>query len=152
LLWYFILCHYLFFPIGIPIKFEWKRTWGRKGKENGEFIYPSGICCDNKHVIVCDDFNHRLQIFDLNGNFIRLIKCEGSPLDVNIFNNLIYVTKSWTEYFIVFTFEGNLHSKIILDKQLYGICINSNFIFISHCYSNEISCYSHKHKLLHKHI
>jgi len=49
--------------------------------ENGEFTYPNGICCDNKHIFVCDRGNSRLQIFDLNGNFIRLIKCENRPLD-----------------------------------------------------------------------
>jgi len=51
--------------------------------------------------------NKRLQLFDFNENFIRLIKCDDNYYDVCIFNNLIYVTMDASVS--VFTFEGKLH-------------------------------------------
>jgi len=64
------------------------------GNENGEFLYPYGICCDDKHIIVCDLYNERLQIFDLNGNvmvFHLMLKIFGNLIYVTIFNENIYL-------------------------------------------------------------
>ena len=47
------------------------RSFGRKGKKNGEFKFPTGIAFDNLgNILVADCYNHRVQIFDENGNFL----------------------------------------------------------------------------------
>jgi len=101
-----------------------------------------GIFCDKKHIIVCDYSNYRLQIFDFNGNFIKLIKCSSPPRSVYIFNNLIYVLIYAIPFLYIFTFDGKLHSEISLFANAKSICMNSNFIFISYGSLNEIKCYS----------
>ncbi len=53
-------------------------AWGSKGREPGQFIYPEGIAVDSiGNVYVTDTENpyynedsHRVQKFDMNGNFI----------------------------------------------------------------------------------
>ncbi|SVC93461.1 uncharacterized protein METZ01_LOCUS346315, partial [marine metagenome] len=45
------------------------RSFGEKGKENGQFHYPKGIAVDaEENIYVADSWNHRVQKFDLLGN------------------------------------------------------------------------------------
>ena len=47
------------------------RSFGRKGQNNGEFRFPKGIAFDSHdNIVVVDCWNHRLQVFDRNGNFL----------------------------------------------------------------------------------
>ena len=47
------------------------RSFGRRGKKNGEFMYPTGIAVDTRGNIVVADYNHGVQVFDRSGNFLR---------------------------------------------------------------------------------
>ena len=48
------------------------RSFGKKGKSNGEFQYPTGIAFDSLgNIVVADNSNHRVQVLDKNGNFLR---------------------------------------------------------------------------------
>ncbi len=46
--------------------------WGEYGREEGEFIYPYSVAVDKvkDYVYVSDPYNRRLQVFDLEGNFV----------------------------------------------------------------------------------
>ena len=45
---------------------------GKKGKGDGQFNYPSGVTLDSKgNIIVADTNNHRIQIFNAQGQFLR---------------------------------------------------------------------------------
>jgi len=47
-------------------------TIGKKGREEGEFYFPSFLALDNGgNLYVVDTFNFRVQIFDPNGTFLR---------------------------------------------------------------------------------
>ena len=49
------------------------------GRAEGEFDRPIGITTTlNGEVIVADTWNHRLQVFDLEGNFIKQIGKRGT--------------------------------------------------------------------------
>ena len=46
------------------------KTWGRAGRGPGEFSIPHNICCDREgYVYVADRENHRIQVFDGDGNY-----------------------------------------------------------------------------------
>ena len=49
---------------------------GQEGSNVGEFNDPRGVTLYNKQIYVCDSYNDRIQVFDLDFNFIRSI---GSP-------------------------------------------------------------------------
>lgn len=62
-------------------------TWGREGRENGEFDRPKDVALDcDGNVYVTDYGNVRVQIFDSQGNFIRKWDCgvNGAPLAIAI--------------------------------------------------------------------
>ena len=51
---------------------------GRKGWKEGEFNDPCGLTLQDNLVYVCDRINHRIQVFDLDLNFVRSIGSRGS--------------------------------------------------------------------------
>jgi sugar lactone lactonase YvrE len=54
-------------------------TWGKAGREDGQFITPLAIAVDSSdNVYVADTGNNRIQKFDSNGTFISKIGSAGS--------------------------------------------------------------------------
>merc|ERR1711879_976203 len=46
------------------------RSFGTKGRKPGMFKHPNSVTVDNENsIFVCDLANHRVQVFDVNGEF-----------------------------------------------------------------------------------
>jgi len=59
---------------------DWIKSWGTPGKGNGQFNTPHTIAADAKGAIyVGDRGNRRIQVFDSDGNFQRIIKIDIPP-------------------------------------------------------------------------
>ena len=54
---------------------------GRKGGKEGEFNDPRGLTLHDNLVYVCDGNNHRIQVFDLDLNFVRSFGSRGGRFD-----------------------------------------------------------------------
>jgi sugar lactone lactonase YvrE len=53
---------------------NWLKSWGDRGKEPGQFNTPHSIATDaDGNVYVADRGNHRIQVFDGDGKFLRQI-------------------------------------------------------------------------------
>ena len=53
---------------------NWLKSWGERGNGPGQFNTPHSIAVDAKNnVYVADRGNHRIQVFDSDGNFERQI-------------------------------------------------------------------------------
>ena len=53
-------------------------SFGRKGSNNGEFIQPYGISSDREgNVYVADYNNHRIQVFTVDGVYLRQFGKKG---------------------------------------------------------------------------
>ena len=51
---------------------NWIKSWGDRGKEPGQFNTPHSIATDAQgNVYVADRGNHRIQVFDGDGKFLR---------------------------------------------------------------------------------
>src|SRR5712671_3817427 len=51
---------------------NWVKSWGDRGKEPGQFNTPHSIAADaSGNVYVADRGNHRIQVFDGDGKFLR---------------------------------------------------------------------------------
>ena len=97
---------------------------GQKGSKEGEFDVIRGLTVHREQVYVCDRDNHRIQVFDLDLNFIRSIGSLGKgrgefnkPLDVkfdtagnmyvaDFYNNGVQVMDSSGQFIRVFGQEG----------------------------------------------
>ena len=58
----------------------WVKSWGTKGSGPGEFNIPHSIAIDRQdNVYVGDRTNHRIQVFDTDGNFKRMFSIDVPP-------------------------------------------------------------------------
>jgi hypothetical protein len=61
----------------------WLMSWGEPGEGEGQFHTPHSIAADAQgNVYVADRGNARIQVFDQNGKFLRIIKID-VPFDPN---------------------------------------------------------------------
>jgi sugar lactone lactonase YvrE len=72
------------------------RSWGRPGSGPGELRIPHGLAFDARgRLFVADRGNHRVQIFDQDGNHLDEYRSFGRPSDVFIDRNgLLYAIDS----------------------------------------------------------
>jgi hypothetical protein len=59
---------------------NWVKSWGTKGTGPGQFNLPHSIAIDrDDNIYVGDRSNHRIQVFDTDGNFKRMFMIEVPP-------------------------------------------------------------------------
>jgi tripartite motif-containing protein 71 len=90
-------------------------SFGGKGRGEGQFLVPRGITCDhNGNIVVCDTYNHRIQVFDSKGKFLFCFGRQGEeegqfkwPEGVTCdHNGNIVVSDTWNHRIQVFTNKG----------------------------------------------
>jgi sugar lactone lactonase YvrE len=60
---------------------DWVKSWGTKGTGPGQFRLPHAIAIDrNNNVYVGDRSNHRIQVFDIDGTFLRMFTIDVPPV------------------------------------------------------------------------
>ena len=56
---------------------RWVKTWGERGKDQGQFNILHAIASDAKgNIYVGDRSNRRIQVFDSDGNFLRMFTID----------------------------------------------------------------------------
>jgi hypothetical protein len=59
---------------------KWVKSWGEPGAEPGQFRLPHSIAIDNNdNIYVGDRSNHRIQVFDADGKFLRMFAITEPP-------------------------------------------------------------------------
>ena len=60
---------------------NWIKSWGDRGNKPGEFNTPHNLAADAKgNLYVADRGNGRIQVFDSDGKFLRIMKID-APVD-----------------------------------------------------------------------
>ena len=60
---------------------DWVKSWGDKGTAPGQFRLPHAIVIDhNNNIYVGDRSNHRVQVFDTEGKFLRMFSIDVPPV------------------------------------------------------------------------
>ena len=86
------------------------KVFGTKGRKDGQFVTSHGLMVDSRNaekpvLIVCDRENRRLQLFDMDGNFIKVaITGLRRPCSLSI----------WKDYIAVAELQGRV---VVLDKE-----------------------------------
>jgi DNA-binding beta-propeller fold protein YncE len=77
----------------------WIGNIGRPGNGPGEFNRPEGICVDSAdRIYVADSCNHRIQVFDSEGKFLRSYGKPGKGLGELSYPYDICVDKTGRQY------------------------------------------------------
>jgi DNA-binding beta-propeller fold protein YncE len=120
---------------------DWIKDWGTRGLEPGQFNTPHSIQIDRQeNLYVADRGNARIQVFDTDGKFLRMIKINvpvpadarymfgvtpPKPLENSTFSPGapwdICITNGPTQYmYVVDSFPGRIY-KLSMDGKVLGI-------------------------------
>jgi hypothetical protein len=92
-------------------------SWGSNGGGVGQFNYPKGIAVDGQgNVYVVDSYNHRVQVFDGTGRFVRQWGSQGNgpgqfqePWGIAVDREgNVYVADTWNHRIQKFDGEGRV--------------------------------------------
>ena len=116
-------------------------SFGKKGSGDGMFMYPLGVAVsDGDEIVVADQGNHRVQVFDSNGTFLRSFGHKGEnagefkhPFGIAINKDRkIFVADSENNRIQIFRWEGrhlgSFGGQGSLDSQLFkpwGLSLDS---------------------------
>ena len=116
-------------------------SFGKEGSGEGMFNSPYGVAVsDGEEIVVADCVNHRVQVFDSNGTFLRSVGHKGEnagelngPVGVAINKDRnIFVAENKKHRIQIFSWEGRLlgsfGGKGSLDSQLnhpWGLSLDS---------------------------
>ena len=125
-----------------PFQFKPVLSFGNRGPSVGMFNYPFGVAVSNTdEIAVTDAMNHRVQIFDSGGNYLRSFGCNGTikgkfrhPFGIcfdnnrNIFvadksNHRIQIFSGEGKYMGMFGGEGSLDSQL---SYPWGLSLDAN--------------------------
>jgi len=100
-------------------------AWGSKGDAQGQFDDPTGIAIAETQVFVSDARNGRIQVFDLNGKFLRSFGKPGKgpgeldrPMNLTVRDGTLYVAEYFNDRIQVFALDGT--PKRIIGKAGFG--------------------------------
>lgn len=103
-------------------------SFGTHKSGAGMFFEPDGIAIYKDEVYVADGNNHRVQVFDKEGNFLRLWSGLSKPTDLAIYEGEVFVLDNGV---VVFDTEGNLRRKWGAFKLATGIAIADGEVYIA---------------------
>jgi len=135
---------------------EFLRSFGERGSEPGQLLYPTGIAVKDEEVFVSETGNHRISVFSKKGDFQR---CFGSGPGIGLGQlneprGLTFV-KGWllvveSKRCTVFSPQGVPHHLVELPHvgQLWGCCFDAE---ASTAYVTDIRAGNPKIFVLHAH-
>ena len=91
-------------------------SFGKEGKLNGEFYYPTDVQITDNKIYVADAYNNRVQVFDKKGKFLQKIGEEqnlNAATGIYVSKESIFVTDFENNRVLVFDFTGKLKQEII---------------------------------------
>ena len=110
-------------------------SWGRQGTGPGEFALLHNIWVDTRsRVFICDRENHRIQVFDDQGNFLEQWTDLVAPGDLWIKDDEVYVVEQGGGCAVsIWTLDGELITRWKGSegpgkgtlKAAHGICVDS---------------------------
>ena len=108
---------------------QFVRKFGFEGKGNGQMNGPLGVgLLSNGNIVVSENDGNRLQIFDFEGNFVRIVGAGQFKSPIHLFfdsDDNILVADANNHRIQVFHQNGN-HIKTIGTGQLEprGVCMD----------------------------
>ena len=118
---------------------RYRHQFGRPGKMEGEFNLPAGICFNKDgNLVVCDDHNCRLQVFDPEGRFLKMIGSTSaekgllcSPIGIAIDFHGRYVITEFGSHCVTFLSpEGDILNCVRSIGKGYGQFIHPRGIAV----------------------
>ncbi len=123
---------------------EWI-TFGKEGKADGEFYYPTDVQITEENIWVADAYNNRVQVFDKKGTFLKTIGTEqkmNAATGLFLSENELFVSDFENNRVLVFDLVGNLKQELTegIDKPTDAI-VHDGILHIINYRSGTVNKY-----------
>lgn len=124
---------------------QWK-SLGSKGKGQGQFHYPTDVQWTPQELFVADAYNHRVQVFDHQGQYLRTIAEKDSlnaATGLHVSDTLLAVTDFEQNRVLIYNTAGKRLQIIAggLDKPTDVLFWKGN-LYVLNYGSGALQCYS----------
>lgn len=115
---------------------EWI-SFGKEGKAEGEFYYPTDVQLIDSLIWVADAYNNRVQAFDKKGNFVKVIGQDqkmNAATGIFVSDTEVFVTDFENDRVLIFDHDGNLQQEISqhIEKATDLMLFNSELYVINY--------------------
>lgn len=118
---------------------------GKEGHNDGELYYPTDVQIVKDQIYVADAYNNRVQVFDLKGNYMRMIGWnEGIKVatGIKVTNTQVIVADFDGNRVLVYDYDGMLLQTIIEKfNQPTDIEVIENTMFVVNYKGKSISVF-----------
>lgn len=125
-------------------------SFGKEGKAQGEFYYPTDVEITEDKIWVADAYNNRIQVFDKKGNFLKMIGQDqkmNAATGIHVSDDTVFITDFENNRVLAFDMEGNLQQELKegIEKPT-DIMINDNILYIINYRSGDLNMYEFKER------
>jgi len=121
-------------------------TFGKEGKADGDFYYPTDVHLTESNIWVADAYNNRLQVFDKKGNHLKTIGEDqkmNAATGIFVSSTNAYTTDFENDRVLVFDLEGSL--KQVLDTDISkptDLIIIDEVLYVTNYKGKSLSLYT----------
>ncbi|MFD0798781.1 NHL repeat-containing protein [Maribacter chungangensis] len=115
---------------------EWI-SFGKEGKKQGEFYYPTDVQITDSLIWVADAYNNRIQAFDKKGGFVKMMGQDqkmNAATGIFVSEQEVFVTDFENDRVLIFDHEGKLLQEISqnIEKATDLMLFNSQLYVINY--------------------
>ncbi|WP_350290003.1 NHL repeat-containing protein [uncultured Croceitalea sp.] len=121
-------------------------SFGKEGKNQGEFYYPTDVQITDSLIWVADAYNNRIQVFDKQGNFVKMMGQDqkmNAATGIYVSDKEVFITDFENDRVLIFDKNGNLKQtlKDEIEKPTDMIIMN-NTLYIINYRNGKLSSYT----------
>ncbi|SDB28008.1 NHL repeat-containing protein [Flavobacteriaceae bacterium MAR_2010_188] len=86
-------------------------SFGKEGKGEGDFYYPTDVQITSHNIYVADAYNNRIQVFDKSGKFVKAIGMDqkmNAATGIFVSKDNLFSTDFENDRVMIFDNDGNL--------------------------------------------
>ncbi len=90
-------------------------SFGKEGKAEGEFYYPTDVQITPDKIWVADAYNNRVQVFDKRGNFLKMMGQDqkmNAATGIFVLETEVFITDFENDRVLIFDIDGNLKQEL----------------------------------------
>lgn len=90
-------------------------SFGKEGKAEGEFYYPTDVQITDSLIWVADAYNNRVQAFDKQGNFVKMMGQDqkmNAATGIFVSGTEVFVTDFENDRVLIFDHDGKLKQEL----------------------------------------
>ncbi len=123
-------------------------SFGKEGKAEGEFYYPTDVQITKDKIWVADAYNNRIQVFDKQGKFLQMMGQDqkmNAATGILVTENEVFVTDFENNRVLVFDKMGNLKQEILENiEKATDLLIMNNKLFVINYRNGQINIFEWK--------